>query len=112
MKANKIIISPILFVIAVFIFTVLDVGMKVDQINQLVQPLFFAATFTLSVLFANFRKYLLICSGLLLILLVITYMLQMLVISDWVGRLGFGMLLIILFSYFPQLIKRGYIEKF
>lgn len=111
MKANKIIIALILFVIAVFVFTVLDVGMNVDQINQLVQPLFFAATFTLSVLFANFRKYLLISSALLLILLVITYILQMLVISDWVGRLGFGILFIVIFSYLPQFIKKGFLEK-
>lgn len=112
MKANKIILSPIVFIISFFVFVVLDVGMNIEHIYQAVQPLFFAITFVISLLFTEFRKYLLICSATLLIVLVVIYLFGMIEVSDWIGRLGFGILIIVLFSYLPQLIKRGYIEKF
>lgn len=112
MKVNKVIISSILFVISFFIFVVLDVGMTVEQISQIVQPLFFALTLVISVLFTQFRKHLLVFSIVCLIILVITYLFGMIEVSDWIGRLGFGMFFITIFSYLPQLIKKGYIEKF
>lgn len=86
--------------------------MNLEQTNQAMQPLFFALTLVISVLFTQFRKHLLVFSLLCLITLVISYLFGMIEVSDWIGRLGIGMLVIILFSYFPQLIKRGYIEKF
>ncbi len=109
---KKIIFAPILLVISSLIFIVLDNGSLTPQIDQLIPPVFFAITLTLCIFFPNFRKYLLIISVTLLILLIITYLFQILEISNWLGSLGFGMLIMIIFSYIPQLIKDGLIEKF
>ncbi len=109
---KKIILAPLLLVIFTIIFIVLNVGMNITGVDQIIQPVTFATTLTICFLFSYYRKYLMATSIVLLILLVFTYLLGILVVSDWVGSLGFGMLVIISFSYLPQFITRGYVEKF
>lgn len=112
MKINKAVITSILFVISFLIFIVLDVGMNVEQASQIIQPLFFALVFVVTTLFTGFRKYILIFSLALLFLLIIAYLFGRLSLSDWIGRLGFGILFLTIFSYIPELVKKGHIEKF
>ena len=111
-KLRKIIFISIIFIISFLLFIYLDDGFDIQAIKQIIQPLFFAFAFTSSVLFANLRRYLLVSSCSLLAILILFYLLQMLEIADWIGRMGFGILFITIFSYLPQFIKRGYIEKF
>src|SRR3989344_9074499 len=99
MRLNKLILSPILFVISFLIFIVLDVGVNVEQASQIIQPLFFALTLVISILFTRFKKRLLVFSIVCLIILVGTYLFGMIEVSDWIGRLGFGIFFITIFSY-------------
>lgn len=109
---KKIILTPILMIIVTSIFIILDNGGDVTQVNQIIQPIFFGITLILSVFFSNLRKYLIIIAITFLILLIFTYLFQMIEISAWLGNLGFGMLTITIFSYTPQFIRKGFIEKF
>lgn len=111
-KAEKIILIPILFVIFTFIFLVLENGLADYQFNQVIQPIIFAAALVSNIFYPQIRKYTIQLSLFLLILMVITYMFNSISISNWFGSLGFGLLFITVFSYLPQLIKKGFVEKY
>lgn len=112
MKVKIFFKSLILFLIGIFIFTILDVGGEVEQIGQVVQPILYAVILVISTQFKKFRKNILFFSFILFGTMIIFYLLKRVEISDWIARLGFGMLFITIFSYLPQLIKKGYVEKF
>lgn len=110
--SKKMILIPILIVIFTFVFTALNTGLDLKRFNQIIQPLIFALSITICILYSNFRKYLINASVVLLLSMVLTYMFNMLEIANWLGSLGFGMLFITIMSYLPQLIKKGNLEKF
>lgn len=112
MQIKKIIFIPLLFIIFFSIFTTLDIGMEVKELIQLIQPMFFTLTVIISVFFLKLRKVILIIALFLLLLMVFTYLLSFLAISSWIGSLGFGMFTIVIISYLPELIKKGYIERY
>ena len=109
---KKISLGIIIFVVTVFIFSLLEFESSPDKINTLIQPLIFSLTLTISIVLPRFRKHILLLSIVLLIVMVLTYLFNMISISNWIGGLGFGMLVVTFFSYLPQLIKRGYIDKY
>jgi len=109
---TKIIFIPILFIFFVFIFTILDTGMEVNQLVLLIQPVIFALSAVIGIFFNALRKAILIISLALLSLMVFTYLLNLLEISNWIGSLGFGMLIIVIVSYLPNLIREGFIHKY
>lgn len=109
---RKIVFLTISFIFFLIIFTILDFGMEINKFIQLTQPIIFALTAVIAIFFLKLRKLILVISLSLLSLMIFTYLLSLLDISKWVGSLGFGMLFITIFSYLPQVIKKGYIEKF
>lgn len=109
---KKIILAPFLFIISIFAFTILDHGFGIKNIDEVIQPILFSLGFVIAVLLSPYRKYLFVTSMILLSLMVLTYLLQMMEISNWLGSLGFGMLVITFFSYIPEIVKKGFIEKF
>lgn len=112
MMIKKIIFGCISIVILTVIFTLLNLGGEVNQINQIFSPVVFAISGVGSVLIPTARRIFLIISLGLLSVMVFTYLLNMVDIANWMGSLGFGMLLVISCTYLPQFIKRGFIEKF
>lgn len=111
-QEKKIILIPILIPIFTLVFTVLNSGLKVNQLNQIIQPLAFALSATSCILFPNIRTNLIKGSLYILLSMVLVYLFNMLDIANWLGSLGFGVLFITIISYLPQLVKRGSIEKF
>ncbi len=111
-ETKKIFIALVLVIILTIIFTILDSGLRIKQLNLLIQPLIFALVATISFLFGSYRKLLLFFSANLLSLMIITYLFNLLDAANWVGSLGFGILIIVFCSYIPVLIKRDHIEKF
>lgn len=57
------------------------------------------------------RKYLFILAGILLILMSLAFVVGKLQWAEKFGSWGFGLVLLLLFSLAPQLIKKGYVEK-
>ena len=108
----KIILAFVLILVFTFLFTIMNVGLEINSVNQIIQPLIFALTATIDILYFPLRKYFLAASLCLLSLMVMTYLINMLEVSNWVGSLGFGMLFITVASYLPEIIKKGNIEKF
>lgn len=112
MKSNKIILIPLFFFIFSYIFLVLNSGGVIKQLGQLIQPALFAASCIICIFFPKKRKNIIYTALTLLVLMVLTYLFNFLETSNWTGSLGFGLLLITVFSYIPELIKEGFIKKF
>ena len=93
------------------LFTLLN-DEEISQFGQISQPFIFALTFSLCIFLSFLKKLFLIISLGLLSLMVFVYFFNLLEISNWLGSLGYGMLLMITFSYLPEFVKKGYIEKF
>lgn len=108
-KKTIFMISTVIFL--TFLFILLNDG-EISQFGQIFQPFLFALTFSISIFIAPSRKFFLVASIVLLILMIFSYLFNLLEVSNWIGSLGFGMLLMTVFSYFNQFIKKGYIEKF
>lgn len=102
---KKFIKCIVVFFISLGLFTLLEFGPS----NF---PLLFAATLCLSVTLPNFRKKLLLISFTLLLLMVLFYLLNNLAWANLIGAGGFGMLVLVIFTYIPELIKRGHIERY
>ena len=109
---KKIIISIVALLFFAVLFTILDYNGKSFHISQIIQPVIFASVLIICIFSSAARKYMIAASFFMLSLMIITYLLQMLEVSNWIGSLGFGVLTITLFSYLPELIKKGYIEKY
>ena len=111
MGIKKLILIILITILLTFLFTLLNDG-EISQFGQIFQPLIFALTFSLCIFLSFLKKFFLIMSLSLLSLMVFVYFFNLLEISNWLGSLGYGMLLMVTFSYLPEFVKKGYIEKF
>ena len=101
--------STIIFLISLITFIILDNGRITLFFNELLQPLVFSFTVVAIFLFRKSRKAALSISLLMFILMVGFYLLDFLPEANLLGSLGIGIFVILIFSYFPELIKNGHI---
>lgn len=100
--------------ILVFIFPVLlflNTGFNANPKVILFQTIAFSILFCLSLIWSFLKKYFLFLSGLLLIIMSALSIFGKLAIAELFGSSGYGLLLLLLIAYLPQVIKKGYIEK-
>lgn len=109
---KRITLIPVFSVVMLIIFVILDHGMNVNSIGQLAQPLIFTCTFIAGIFFHSARKYLLAVGIILLSLMIFTYLFASLDASNWIGSLGFGIFFTTVFTYLPEIISKGYIERY
>lgn len=110
MTARKLFLKIFLFAISFVIFVYLETGFRVDSINKLSEPLIFAFGMMFTFNF-KYKKYLLFFSFLLLFGTILAYLFWQLSISDWLGSISLGILVIYAIGLLPDLLRRGYIEK-
>ena len=107
----KPILAVLLIVILGLILAIIETSGDVNKIDQLYNPALFAAIFSLSIFYPKTRKYLFMLSFSLMVIMLLYYLQQQIGIANWFGSLGFGFLVMIVISYFPELVRRGYINK-
>lgn len=116
MKKVKNFVAILITILLIWIFIILSFGLNVNLLEialfKFVQPVIFAVVTTVCIFYTSLRRYVLIISSILLILMIITYLINKLDLSNWMGSMGFGILTIVVFSYVPQLLKKGYVEKY
>ena len=105
----KFLILPIIFTI---LFNFLEYGFSWDRVDKFILPALLALVATINFFIVRARAYFLILSFVLLAVMVVLYLIDQLALSTNVGSFGFAVLIIIVISYIPELIKKGYIEKF
>lgn len=111
-KSIRIILMFLLTAILTAILAFIDSDGDINDINQFYSPVILAFSFTISYFYPNIRKKLLIFSFILMLLMLVFYFTQHLDISNWFGSLGFGSLIFIIVSYLPELIRKGYVDRF
>lgn len=98
-----------IFAFSLLFFLVLEYGMIPNQITDMFQPVIFASVVTAIFIKGKYRFVILRISLILLFLMVILYLLDQIIFASWIGSLGVGISVILIFSYFPKLIKDGHI---
>ncbi len=58
------------------------------------------------------RRIILVLSLALLFLMVIIYLFNNIELANLIGSIGFGMFVTVVITYTPELIRKGYIERF
>lgn len=110
MKASRTLFLIIILLISFPIFIWLESGFSIKSVVDLINPFIFTTSLVLSI--GNFfRRILLTCAFILLIIMVAFYLFWQIDISSWLGSLGMGILTIYVLGYLPDLVKKGYVEK-
>lgn len=107
-KAIKLVLIFI-FVLPVLFF--LNTGFSADSQWKTFQTIGFSAAFSASLVRPVLRKYFLILSAVLLIMMSVVFILGEILWAEIFGSSGFGLILLLLLSYIPQFAKLGYIES-
>lgn len=110
MKISKILAFIIILIVSLPVFMWLESGFSIKSPLDLIKPLIFSLSASIS--FVNFYKRLLLITSLILLtIMVFLYLIWKIDLSNWFGSLGFGMLTIYVAGYFSELIKKGFVEK-
>lgn len=112
MSPKKIILITLLFLFSLSIFVILEYGVKLSSFSEIIQPTIFALSLVVNSFSPSYRKFFIVAALVCFCLMLLTYFLNLLDASNWMGSLGFGVLFITVLSYLPQLIKKGFIEKY
>ena len=106
----EILLKIIISLLSIFVFWWLESGFLIKNDDEMIKSIIFGVVFSIT-LFSRYRKYLFLVSLCLLGLMVLTYMFWQIAWSDTLASLGYGILVITVFSYTIQLIKNGFVEK-
>lgn len=98
-----------IFLTTLAIFLVLEYGQVMVSFNGLLQPVIFSSVVSMIFLFGKSRQIFLWISSILFSLMIVFYLAGSLFVSNWIGSLGMGILVILIFSYILRLIKNGHI---
>lgn len=100
------------FTVSIGTFYILEYGFIFNSWDKLLSP-FLLSGFTSTMLFKpKLRRYILILSIICLVLMILAYLFNLLNFSNMVGSFGFSLLTVTIVLYLPQIIKKGYIERF
>lgn len=105
----KFLILPIFLVV---FFNFLEYGFKWNRVDKFIYPAILAIITLIVFLIPKLRKLFFIFSFLMFSLMVLLYLLNKLNLADIVGSFGFALLLIVISSYIPEIIKKGFVERF
>lgn len=108
---RKIIKFLIIFTLSLPVLLFLHTGLLLDSPIKNVQVIFFTLSLGSSIVWPTFRKYILLLTIILIIGMVIFYILDIMYWANNLGSTAFGLVILVILSYFPELIKEGYIKK-
>ena len=102
----------ILSLIFIGFFNFLEYGFQWNRLEEFIYPVILMLASLIIFFASKLRKFFLISSFLILLIMILLYLFNELNLANTVGSFGFALLLIVISSYIPQLIKKGFIEKF
>lgn len=107
----KIFIALMLFAASYFVFNMAEFEPLNQAMNKNFQSLAFSAVLVISFFKPNLRRKLIYAASFLVSVAAGFYLINRLDLSNSFASIGIGMLLLILISYLPQLVKKGYVEN-
>lgn len=93
-----------------FIFF-LHTGFGTDSLIKNLQAIIFSTIFAFVIVWPIFKKYIFILSAVLLLGMTAFSIFNIMDWADILGSSGVGLVLLLLLSYLPQVIKKGYVEN-
>lgn len=105
----KYFLGIVIFLLSLIIFSILDYGRITFVFAELIEPFIFSVVLFLVFLNRKLLNYILWFSWILFLFMVFFYSIDFLIGAYWAGSLGTGILVILIFIYFPKLIKDGHI---
>ena len=109
-KTESFFLKLFVSIFSVAFFWGLESGFTLRDGDELIKSIIFAVSLFVS-LFATYKKFILWISIVLLLIMILLYLLWQIPLSNMFGSIGFGMFLIFILSYIPDLIKKGFVEK-
>jgi len=106
---TKFLILP-LFLVVFFNFS--EYGFKWNRPEKFIYPVILMILTLVTFLKPTLRKFFLTWSLVILLLMIFLYLVDEIDMANIVGSFGFILLIIVVTSYMPQIIKSGFIEKF
>lgn len=87
----------------------LNTNFSTDLLWKTLQTIGFSIAFSLSLTWPALRKYLAVLSGFLLIFMATLFVIGDKELAEIFGSSAFGLVLLLLISFMPQAVKRGYV---
>lgn len=114
MKRNFLSILKIAFFFTLFIgiFYILEYGPIWDNSSKFLKPILFSVLSVAMLFQQNLRRHIFILSVICLLLMILTSIFNWSDLSNSLGSFGFSLLVVTVFLYLPQIIKKGYVEGF
>lgn len=112
-KLKNVIVFKIisLFILIFPIIFYLHVGASTDPYWKIAQSVIFTIVCVFSISIPKSRKIIFWLGFVLIITMAALYIFHLIDWADLVGSTGFGVIIINLISYIPQLVKLGYIKE-
>lgn len=101
----------IIFTFSLPILFFIHTGFMIDSLIRNLQIIFFAVSLAFAIVWPISRRYVFLISLPLIIGMAIFYILDMIYWADILGSTAYGLVILVILSYLPQFIKRGFIEK-
>ncbi len=105
----KFIVLPVCLII---VFNFLEYGLIWNKIYNFLYPMLLTVISITNMQFPKFRRLSMVLAFTMLILMFFLYLMDQLSLSNIIGSSGIAILIITLFTYLPQIIKKGFVEKF
>lgn len=114
MKIRIYLLLKLIFFFTVFLgtFYILEYGFTFDSWNKLLGPFLLSGLMIIMLFKPSSKRYILFLTGICFVLMVLAYLFNLLNFSNMVGSFGFSLLIVTIFLYLPQIIKKGHIERF
>lgn len=108
---KKIIFILIIFVSSFLIFNLIEFTLLNQSMSKYLQSLIFSTILVLSLFQPKLRIKFIFTSFFLIFAVILLYLINQLSLSNALASASLGMITIVLFTYLPQLIKKGFVEK-
>lgn len=102
----------IIVFLLIILFNFLEYGFVWNRWDQFAYPGLLVVITYLVLYLPKFRKISLITSFVFLLIMVFLYLMNELVLANVMGSFGFAILLIVTASYLPQIISKGFVDRF
>ena len=114
MKIRIYLLLKLSIFLAVFtgIFYVLEYGFDLNSWDKFPVPVLLSAITTTMLFRPSFKRHVLYLVGICFTLMILANTFNLLNFSSMIGGFGFSLLIVTIFLYLPQIIKKGHIEKF
>lgn len=99
-------LTVIIFLVMFF----LNAGFLTDDYWKIIQAFIFAVELAVVIVWPKLKIFVFWQILLLIVVMSVFYVVGILELADMVGSTAFGLMIIIGFSYLPQIVKLGYIK--